>query len=122
MPGCVHLPWYATAFRGDRLEEALGQIAPVALRYGGTSYHVYRYRDDRYKFLQVATFEDKLDWERYWGGPEFTRWRALHNGWYQVPIVYQWTDIAAEGSLPRDPVASGAPSSLESPGDPGDTF
>ncbi len=122
MPGCVHIPWYATGFRGDKLEQALTEIAPVALRFGATSYHVYRYRDDRYKFLQVATFEDKLDWERYWGGSEFTRWRSLHSGWYQVPVIYQWADISAEGSLPRDPVTSGAPSSLESPGEGGDTI
>ena len=122
MPGCVHLPWYATGFRSDKFEEALEEIAPLALRYGATSYQVFRYRDDRYKFLQVSTFEDKLDWERYWGGPEFSRWRAIHNGWYQVPIVYQWADITAEGSLPRDPIASGAPSSLETTGDPGDTI
>ncbi len=122
MPGCVHIPWYATGFRGDRLEAALADIAPLSTRYGATSYHVYRYRDDRYKFLQVATFEDKLDWERYWGGDDFKRWRAIHNGWYQVPIVYQWADIAAEGSLPRDPVTSGAPSSLETTGEGGDTF
>ena len=102
MAGAVHIPWYATGFRGDKFEEALGQIAPIALRYGATSYHVYRYRDDRYKFLQVATFEDKLDWERYWGGPEMTRFRTVHQGWFQVPITYQWTDVVVEGSLPAN--------------------
>ena len=49
----------------------------MALRYGATAYAVYRTRDDLYKFLQIATFEDKADWERYWNGPEFTRFRAL---------------------------------------------
>jgi quinol monooxygenase YgiN len=120
MAGCVHIPWYATGFRGDKLEAALADVAPIATRYGATSYHVYRYRDDRYKFLQVATFEDKLDWERYWAGPEMTRFRTVCSGWYQVPVVYQWADIAAEGALPRDPVTSGAPSSLETPGNGGD--
>jgi quinol monooxygenase YgiN len=119
MGGCVHIPWYATGFRGDGLEEALAEVAPIALRYGATSYHVYRYREDRYRFLQVATFEDKMDWERYWGGPEMTRFRQVHSGWYQVPVLYQWADISAEGSLPRDPVTSGAPSSLETEGEGG---
>ena len=71
MAGVVHIPWYATGFRGDKLEAALAEIAPIALRYGATSYAVYRYRDDRYKFLQIAEFESKGDWERYWDGPEF---------------------------------------------------
>ena len=43
----------------------------VALRYGATEYAVYRSRDDRYKFLQIGDFEDKLDFERYWYGEEF---------------------------------------------------
>jgi hypothetical protein len=60
--GSVHIPWYATGFRGDKLEAALAEIAPVALRYGAMSYNVFRYRDDRYKFIQTATFNDKLDW------------------------------------------------------------
>ena len=59
MAGVVHIPWYATGFRGDELEAALAEIAPVALRYGARSYAVYRYRDDRYKFLQMAEFERK---------------------------------------------------------------
>ena len=120
MAGCVHIPWYATAFRGAKLEEALAEIAPISLRYGATSYQVYRYRDDLYRFLQVVTFEDKIGWERYWGGPEMTRFRQVHSGWYQVPVLYQWADISAEGSLPRDPVTSGVASSLETEGEGGD--
>ena len=107
MAGVVHIPWYATGFRGDKLEAALAEIAPVALRYGGTSHSVFRFRDDRYKFLQTAVFEDKGDWERYWAGPDFVRWRTIHNGWYQVPITYQWADIVVEGALAGDPIMSG---------------
>jgi len=67
--GVVVIPWYATGFRGDGLEQALNEIAPVAMRYGATAYAVYRARDDRYKFQQFSTWNDKLDWERYWEGP-----------------------------------------------------
>ena len=102
MAGAVHIPWYATGLRADRFEEALHEIAPIALRYGATAYAVWRYRDDRYKFLQSATFEDKLAWERYWGGPEMTRFRTVNQGWYQVPVVYQWADVVIEGSLPAN--------------------
>ena len=103
MAGVVHIPWYATGFRGDMLETQLEDIAAVSLRYGASSYRVYRYRDDRYKFLQTATFEDKLDWERYWEGPEFTFFRTRCSGWYQVPLVYQWVDLVAHGELPGEP-------------------
>ena len=87
MAGVVHIPWYATGFRADKLEAALAGIAPVALRYGARSYQVHRFRDDRYKFLQTAEFESKLDFERYWNGPEFIDFRVLCSSWYQVPVT-----------------------------------
>jgi hypothetical protein len=107
MAGVVHIPWYATGFRGDKLEAALADIAPVALRYGATSHSVFRYRDDRYKFLQTAAFETKLDWERYWFGPEFIDFRAIYSGFYQVPVVYGWTDLITSGEIAGDRVAIG---------------
>jgi hypothetical protein len=99
MAGVVHIPWYATLFRGDKFEIALMEIAPVAARYGATDYRVYRSRDDRYRFLQMATFEDKLGWERYWNGEEFSIWRADFSSWYQVPVLYSWNDLVIEGSV-----------------------
>jgi hypothetical protein len=99
MAGVVQIPWYATVFRADKFEAALELIAPLAIRYGASDYHVYRNRDDRYKFLQLATFEDKLDFERYWYGADFSDWRRDYSSYYQVPIVYSWNDLVFEGSL-----------------------
>ena len=76
MAGTVIIPWYATGFRGADLETALNEVAATALRYGASSYAVYRARDDRYKFQQLAVFEEKIDWERYWAGPEMTDFRV----------------------------------------------
>ena len=98
----VHIPWYANGFRGDSLQEAIEEIAVVALRYGATSYAVYRGQDDRYKFLQVAEFASKADWNRYWNGPEFIRFRTVTSGWWQVPILYSWHDVAASGAMPAN--------------------
>jgi hypothetical protein len=97
--GIVHIPWYATLFRADKFAVALQEIAPVALRYGATEFGVHRSRDDRYKFLQFARFETKLDWERYWLGEEFVGWRADYTSWYQVPVLYVWNDVVIEGRL-----------------------
>ena len=99
MAGVVHIPWYATLFRGDKFEVAIQEIASVALRYNATDFAVYRSRDDRYKFLQLATFEHKHDFERYWYGEEFSAWRADYTSWYQVPVVYAWNDLVAGGSI-----------------------
>lgn len=102
MAGTVIVPWYATGFRKEGLEAALNEIAPTALRYGATSYAVYRSRDDRYRFQQVAHFEDHLDWERFWLGPEMTEFRVQHASWYQVPVLYGWWDRTVAGSIESD--------------------
>jgi hypothetical protein len=99
MAGTVIVPWYATGFRTKAFEPALNRVAAIALRYGATSYAVYRARDDLYKFQQLATFEDKLDWERYWDGPELIDFRVRHSGWYQVPVTYGWWDETAAGAI-----------------------
>ena len=106
--GIVHIPWYATGFRADKLEAALMGIAPVALRYGARSYQVHRYRDDRYKFLQVIAWDTKVDWERYWEGSDMIDFRVNCSGWYQVPVVYQWVDQTAHGETAPEPVLPGA--------------
>jgi hypothetical protein len=118
--GSVHIPWYATGFRGDKLAAALEDIAPVSLRYGASSYALFRYRDDRYKFLQTATFHDYADWNAYWNSPEFERFRAVNSSFYQVPVLYTWADITAEGALPYDPVTGGQPAAVGGLGGAGD--
>ena len=117
MAGVVHIPWYATGLRHDKLADALTGIASVALRYGATSYSVYRYNDDRYKFLQMAEFEHKRDFERYWNGPEFVDFRVLASSWYQVPVVYGWSDLIVEGTL--EPEESVRATSGVAGGEPG---
>ena len=103
MTGTVIIPWYATGFRADAFERALNGVAAAAVRYGASSYAVYRARDDRYKFQQLATFAEHLDWERYWEGPEMIDFRVRHSGWYQVPVSYGWWDLTAGGAVVTPP-------------------
>jgi hypothetical protein len=93
------VPWYATGFRGDQFEEALTEIAPIALRYGASDWAVYRFVDDRYKFQQMATFEEKGAYDLYWNGPEFQAWRADHSSFYQVPVLYTPMTLVASGEI-----------------------
>ena len=104
--GIVHLPFYATGFRGDDLAAALEQLTPIATRYGATRYEVFRSRDDRYKLLMVIDFDDKRDWDAFWFGPEFTEMRAACSSWYQVPLLYVWHDVVCRGEL-HEPAAVG---------------
>ncbi len=107
MAGTVIVPWYSTGFRKDDLEEALNGVAATALRYGASSYAVYRSRDDRYRFQQLATFQEHLDWDRYWAGPEMVDFRVRHSSWYQVPVVYAWWDLTARGGVEMEATTSG---------------
>ena len=112
MSSVVHIPWYATLFRGDKFAVALQEIAPVALRYGATEYSIYRSRDDTYRFLQMATFANKADFERYWYAEEFSTWRADYSSWYQVPVLYIWNDMLARGGVGElEGLASGSSTS-----------
>ena len=99
MAGVVNIPWYSTLFRGDQFEVALGEIAPISLRYGATDFQVLRSNDDRYRFWQFAAFEEKMGFEAYWYGPEFSEWRADYTSWFQVPIIYTWFDRVLAGEL-----------------------
>ena len=107
MAGTVIVPWYSTGFRGDDFEVALNEAAAVALRYGASSYAVYRARDDRYRFQQLAAFEEYLEWERYWDGAEMTYFRTIHSSWYQVPVLYAWWDLTASGAVNEAAPAGG---------------
>ena len=97
--GVVQLPWYATGFRGDDLEAALQQLAPLATRHGATRYMVFRWRDDRYRFLMSMDFPDKSGWDSFWFSQEFTEMRAACSGWYQVPLLYVWSDLVSFGEV-----------------------
>lgn len=97
MAGVVHIPWYATLFRGDKVAAGVSEVAAASIRYGATQYRVHRSKDDAYRITQMVWFESRLDWERYWEGPEMTAFRATFSGKYQVPVLYQWhEEIAAD--------------------------
>ena len=100
--GVVHLPFYATGFRGDDLEAALSKLAPISLRYGAIRYDVFRSRDDRYKFVLQVEFAEKAQWDAFYFGEEFTDMRASTSSWYAVPLLYWWNDNVCRGELRRD--------------------
>ncbi len=99
MAGVVHIPWYATVFRGDKLADAIVEIAEVSLRYGATQYSVHRSREDAYKFDQMCWFESKSAWARYWDGPEMIAWRTRNSGLFQIPVLYAWNDEIAKDAV-----------------------
>ena len=90
--GVVHIPWYATLFRGDKFAEARSRRSRRSrCATARPTYAVYRSRDDRYKFLHIAEFERQGRLGGYWNGPEFIATGARSTpSWYQVPVSTSW--------------------------------
>jgi hypothetical protein len=97
--GVVHIPWYATILRQDSMAEEIAAIAPIAMRYGATKYSVHVSREDRYEILQMAWFESKDDWYRYWEGPEMVALRRRNSGRYQILVLPVWHEEITCGTL-----------------------
>ena len=112
MADLVTVSWYATVLRQGYFADEVARVAPIALRYGATQYAVHVNNDDRYKVTQFTWVDNKVDWYRFWDGPEMIEFRARNMGRYQVPIAYSWADEIAYGALgPEVPTAepNGAP-------------
>jgi hypothetical protein len=116
MAGVVWIPWYATVLRQDALAAEVARAAPLCMRYGATKYSVHRSQDDRYKITQMAWFESKTDWYRYWDGPEMIEFRRRNLSHYQVPVVYVWHEELAAGEMgPSVSMPEPAPEPAASP-------
>jgi hypothetical protein len=105
-PGVVEVSWVANPFRGDRFEEAWAPAAEAALTYGASGYLFLRSKEDQLSFTQLAFFEQKLDFERYWYSEEIAEARALAAGLFQVPVLPQWHAVVAAGSYSEAPVGT----------------
>jgi hypothetical protein len=115
MAGVVHVKWYATVLRQESFAAEVGIAAPLALRYGATQYAVHRSQEDRYRIDQMAWFESKQDWYRYWDGREMMEFRRRNMGHYQIPITYEWYDELVAGALGPEVAAEPEPEPEPSP-------
>ena len=88
--------------------DQLGAILGGPIRKNKTFFLVtYEYTHSKSPSSQTATFPTKLQFERYWYGPEFVAFRAQYSSWYQVPLVYEWHDRIVLGALEPEVVAAG---------------
>lgn len=99
MADLIWVQWYATVLRQNAFAAEVAAVAPIALRYGASRYQVHVSNDDRYRITQMSWFDNKVDWYRYWDGPEMIEFRSRNAGRYQIPITYTWADEIAGGEL-----------------------
>ena len=95
----VTILWHANPFRGDKFEDAWRPAAAAALDYGATWWAFYRSKDDPLDFTQVAIFDDKTQFERYWYSEQLAEARAEASGLFQVPVTPIWHRVVATGQV-----------------------
>lgn len=93
-----HLAFYAVALRGNDVDAALSQLAPISARYGASHWGVYRSQDDLYKFLLTVDFDDKNGFQKFWYGPEAEDFRVSMQGSYQNPVQYATHVVSTSGT------------------------
>jgi hypothetical protein len=100
----VFILWHANPFRGDKFEDAWRPAAEAAVDYGATSWAFLRSKDDPLDFSQMASFESKSDFERYWYSEEISEARAEASGLYQVPVLPIWLRVVDSGVLDAEEI------------------
>lgn len=95
----AEIRWAANPFRGDKFEEAWRPVAEAALDFGATGWAFYRNKDGLLDFTQLAFFDSKLDFDRYWYSEELSEARASASGLYQVPLLPTFHKIVGMGTL-----------------------
>jgi hypothetical protein len=93
----VHIPWHVNPFRGDKFAEGWRPAAEAALDYGAVSWGLYRAIDGRLDFIQEAIFPSKAHFERYWYSETLAEKRIQLQGYYNVPVLPEFYEIAGEG-------------------------
>lgn len=95
----VLINWVANPFRGDKFEEGWAPAAAAAANYGASAWAFTRSKDDTLSFMQVAVFETKMDFDRYWFSNEIAEARVRCSGMYQVPILPIWYRSVGYGMI-----------------------
>jgi hypothetical protein len=93
----VHIPWHVNPFRGDRFAEGWRPAAEAALDYGAVAWGFYRAVDGRLDFIQEAIFPSKAHFERYWYSETLAEKRIELQGYFNVPVLPEFYEIAGEG-------------------------
>jgi hypothetical protein len=93
----VVINWVANPFRGDQFEEAWLPAAEAVLKYGAHGWAFTRSKDDPLHFMQIAMFDKKLDFERYWYSEATAEARIACAGLFQVPLLPIWYEAVGTG-------------------------
>jgi hypothetical protein len=98
----VMIAWHANPFRGDKFEDAWRPAAAAAIDYGASYWAFLRSKDDPLDFVQIAAFESKFHFDRYWLSEEISEARAEAMSLFQVPVLPLWLRAVDAGEIAYD--------------------
>jgi heme-degrading monooxygenase HmoA len=99
MAEVCYIDWHVTPFRADRFLEIWRPAAGRALAFGAKSWSLTRNVDDPLHIRQMAVWDDREDFDRYWYSEEIAEARAEASGLFQVPILPQWLRAVDAGNV-----------------------
>ena len=96
-----NIDWYINPFRADRWLEIWTPALDRALAAGASTCYLTRNIENPLHFRQVSVWDDKEDFEAYWGSDEIAGLRRDAINYYHKPILPVWHSLAAEAALDR---------------------
>jgi quinol monooxygenase YgiN len=91
------IDWHVHPFRAERWLEAWEPAAARALAFGASRWSLVRSTEDPLHFRQIAIWDDRSDFERYWFSEELTKAREQVLNFYNKPVNAVWfTELAGE--------------------------
>jgi hypothetical protein len=95
----VEINWITNPFRAEKFRDIWLPAAEAVLHFGARGWAFIRSGDDPQHFVQLALFDNKLDFERYWYSETITDYRVQATGLFQVPIQPVWYTVEGTGQL-----------------------
>ena len=90
-----YIDWHVTPFRADRWYEIWEPGAARALAFGAKGWSLSRSIEDPQLFRQSSLWEDKADFDRYWGSDEVIAIREQALNYYAKPVLPVWHKLIA---------------------------
>jgi hypothetical protein len=95
----VEINWITNPFRAEKFAAIWLPAAEAVLDFGATGWAFIRSTDDPQHFVQLALFDQKVNFERYWYSPEVSDIRVQATGLFQVPIQPVWYTVEGTGQI-----------------------
>jgi hypothetical protein len=102
----VQINWITNPFRAEKFAGIWQPAAEAVLDYGARGWAFLRSGEDPQEFIQLALFDDKTDFDRYWYSPEISEYRVQIAGLHHVPVLPIWLTVEGSGQIIGAPVES----------------